>query len=51
MHLIFTEEEKEWINKQLFNWTVKKGCPDNIKKTLEKKLQLLAGESNGTKRV
>jgi len=41
MHIVFTEEEKEWIDKKLFNWTVKDGCPEAIKESLEKKLTLL----------
>lgn len=41
MHIIFTDEEKEWIDKKPFNWTIKEGCPEKIKKDLERKLKLL----------
>ena len=41
MHIMFTEEENEWIDKKLFNWTVKAGCPADIRKNLEKKLFIL----------
>jgi hypothetical protein len=41
MTIIFTEHELEWINKEPFNWTVKQGCPESIRKALEKKLKLL----------
>lgn len=45
MHVIFTDEEKEWINMKPFNWTVKDGCPENIKKEIEKKLKVLSGDN------
>lgn len=41
MTIIFSEEEKEWINKTPFHWTIKKGCPENIRETLKKKLDAL----------
>ena len=44
MHLIFTEAEKEWIDMKPFNWSVKEGCPKDIKEELEKKLKLLYGQ-------
>ena len=44
MHLVFTKEEKKWIDMELFNWTIKKGCPKDIKKEIEKKLELLNGK-------
>ena len=45
MHIIFTAEELQWINKKPFNWTIKKGCPDSIKKGLQKKLDALKPEN------
>lgn len=41
MHLMLEDEELKWINKELFNWTIKEGCPDDIRKKLEKKLDLI----------
>lgn len=41
MTVIFSEEEKEWIDKKPFNWTIKKGCPENIRKSLKRKLDAL----------
>ena len=46
MHLIFTDEEKEWIDKKPFNWTIKKECPKEIKEGLEKKLKLLSNNKH-----
>lgn len=51
MHIIFTEEEKEWIDKVPFNWTIKNGCPNKIKNNLEKKLNLLKKETYNQKEV
>ena len=44
MHLIFSEEEKKWIKKELFNWTVKKNCPKELRKKINKKLEILKSE-------
>lgn len=41
MTVIFTEEEKEWIDMKPFNWTIKKGCPENIRESIENKLKKL----------
>ena len=41
MHLLFTEEEREFIEMKPFDWRVKKNCPDAIRVELEKKLELL----------
>lgn len=41
MTILFTEEEKKWINKELFNWTIKEGCPSDVRETLELKLKEL----------
>jgi hypothetical protein len=41
MTIIFTDEEKEWIDKTPFRWTIKKGCPENIRTSLKKKLEAL----------
>lgn len=43
MTIRFTDEEYEWIDKKPFNWTIKKGCPVDIKKSLAKKLDDLYG--------
>jgi len=49
MHVIFTDEEKEWINMKPFNWTVKDGCPERIKKEIEKKLKVLSPDNTKPK--
>lgn len=41
MHMIFTEQEKEWINISKWGWTLKKGCPENIKKSIERKKKII----------
>jgi hypothetical protein len=46
MTIFFTEEENKWINKDAFNWTIKEGCPDNVRKTLQLKLEKLKNEHN-----
>lgn len=40
-HVLFTEEEMEWLDKKKFNWTIKKGCPKKIEHSLKKKLKVL----------
>ena len=41
MTIIFSEEEKEWINKKPFRWTIKAGCPEKIRESLKRKLDAL----------
>lgn len=45
MHVLFSQEELAWIDKKLFDWTVKRGCPEKLKKGIEQKLKLLKKES------
>ena len=41
MTMMFSEDELEWIDKKPFHWTIKDGCPEELKKSIEKKLKLL----------
>lgn len=41
MHIIFSTEEKKWIDMKPFNWTVKSKCPEEIREAIEKKLRIL----------
>lgn len=42
MHIIFTDEEKEWLDtSKPFAWKIKDQCPRRIKEVLLKKLGLL----------
>lgn len=41
MHLLFSEEELRWIDVYKFGWPIKNGCPENIKKSIERKKKLL----------
>lgn len=46
MTIIFTEAEKEWIDREPFDWKVKEGCPEEIRESIEEKLKLLYNDSN-----
>ena len=46
MHVLFSEEELEWVNKKTFGWPIKDGCPDTIRKAIRKKKQLIANQMN-----
>lgn len=37
MHMMFTEEEKEWIDMRTFGWPIKNGCPKEIRESIERK--------------
>lgn len=37
MHMIFTEEEKKWIDKNKFGWPIIEGCPERIRDNIEQK--------------
>ena len=42
MHIIFTDEEKEWLDtSKPFAWRIKEKCPKRIEEILIKKLELL----------
>lgn len=38
MVILFTEEEKNWINMEQFNWSIKPDAPQDLKETIQKKL-------------
>lgn len=44
MIVIFTDEEKKWIEKEPLNWHIKQGCPEQIKKELQRKLKLVTSD-------
>jgi len=39
--VFFSREKYEWIIQEPFNWLIKKDCPDNLRKDIENKLDLL----------
>ena len=41
MQLIFTEEEHEYLVTEPYNWHIKDGAPEPVRKSLEKKLGAL----------
>jgi hypothetical protein len=47
MTIVFSDKEELWVNKKPFNWSIKEGCPADIRKTLEKKIRLLYGKPQG----
>lgn len=42
MTIVFSDEEKEYLIFNKFNWSIKDNCPDSIKKQLKIKLKLLS---------
>lgn len=47
MHILFSEEEKEWIYLREFGWPIKRGCPSDIRKAISKKKELLNNQIVG----
>ena len=41
MHIVFTEEEKIYINMNFLNWEIKKDCPKHLKKSIIEKIELI----------
>lgn len=41
MHMFFTEEELKWIDGKKFGAPVKKGCPESVRKSIEKKRKII----------
>lgn len=50
MHIMFTEEEKKWIDFNVFGLRIKKGCPDKVRKSIENKKFLLDSQFDEKKR-
>lgn len=44
MHILFSEKELEWIEKRKYGWPIKRGCPSEIRKSIEKKKKTLDGQ-------
>lgn len=42
MTITFTEDELEYINKKFGHWTIKKDCPKEIKKSINKKFKVFS---------
>ncbi len=41
MHIMFTDDEWKWMDTKKFGCPIKSGCPDNIRRSLKKKKELL----------
>lgn len=41
MHVIFTDEERRWINFKIFGTKIINGCPEHIRKSIENKMKLI----------
>ena len=50
MHAIFTDEEKRWIDRSSWGWRVKNGCPETVRKSIEKKKQAIDRQKIGGRR-
>lgn len=54
MHIIFTEQELNWIDTKKWGWQIKKDCPPDIRRGIEKKKIKLdsqgeRGDNNGSR--
>ena len=41
MTVLFTEEEREWLDRKEFNWSLKPDCPESLVKPIKAKLALI----------
>ena len=41
MHMIFSKDELKWVDTRALEWKIKRGCPEEIKVSIEKKLEIL----------
>lgn len=44
MHMIFTDEEKRWINFKVFGTKIINECPEHIRKSIENKMKLISNQ-------
>lgn len=41
MHMIFSDEEKRWMDMNVFGCPIKENCPDQIMKSIKKKKDII----------
>ena len=41
MHIMFSDSERRWMDTKKFGCPIKNGCPDDIRRSIEKKKRLL----------
>lgn len=41
MTVMFSDEEREWIEIKKFKWSIKDGCPSSLRDKIENKLKYL----------
>ena len=46
MQVLLSKQEREWIDKKPFDWSIKEGCPPDIRKRIERKLQTIKDFEN-----
>lgn len=51
MIVIFTDEEKEWLDREPFNWHAAKGAPETIRQSLEEKLKVMNQQATMERRA
>lgn len=49
MHVIFTEDERKWIDFNVFGLRIKRGCPDKVRESIENKKLLLDSQFDDKK--
>jgi hypothetical protein len=52
MHVEFTEQEKKYIVKEPFNWHTKDGAPDDVRDSINQKINAMNNQGfkpNGVK--
>ena len=50
MHMIFSKEEKQWMNMNVFGCPIKENCPDHIKKSIKRKKDIIDKQSTINRR-
>lgn len=46
MHILFSEEEKKWIDTRTFGFPIKEGCPAKIRESINKKKAALDSQKD-----
>ena len=46
MHIFFSDDEKTWMDMNVFGCPIKKGCPKELKESIEKKKKQLGLQKN-----
>lgn len=47
MHIMLSDNEKQWVNMKKFGWKIKEGCPEKTKQAILRKIEIIKNQQIG----